>query len=196
MTTNEIHRGSDAPASTVWQLNADSPRATDAWCPVKTPEGQAEIRQRHRKLTQRQRTMLLLVDGHRSAAQVKTLGLQAGATDTAFDELLDLGLIAAPPPATPVKESSDAGPAVASEADLANEADVGAFEQFELESDRLAEQTAPNTSNRVDTVVGSLLPFLKSTTGKHDAHDVAINSDNALEEARRTLDREVPPRRH
>jgi hypothetical protein len=74
----------------------------DLWLPVKTAEGQAEIRQRQRGLSQRQRTMLLLVDGRRSVAQVKQVAVQAGATDTAFDELLDLGLIAVQEPVAPV----------------------------------------------------------------------------------------------
>lgn len=194
---NEIHPASDAPAATVWRPNADSLRETDTWCPVKTAEGQAEIRQRHRRLTQRQRTMLLLVDGHRSAAQVKTLGLQAGATDTAFAELLELGLIAAPLPATPAAESVDAGPAVTQETETTPEPDTGTFEQFELQSDRLAEESVPTTPHPVDTTVGSLLDFRESATGRHEEQeDVSITSDNVLEEARRTLEREVQARRH
>lgn len=73
--------------------------------PVKTPEGQAEIRQRQRGLSQRQRTMLLLVDGRRSVAQLKQVASQAGATETCFDELLDLGLIKVVEPA-PVMQAA------------------------------------------------------------------------------------------
>jgi hypothetical protein len=66
--------------------------------PIKTAEGQAELGTRQRRLSQRHRTVLLLVDGRRSEAQVRHLAQQAGAADTCFDELIDLGMIAVPPP--------------------------------------------------------------------------------------------------
>ncbi|HJV63840.1 MAG TPA: hypothetical protein VJ743_23025 [Albitalea sp.] len=65
--------------------------------PVKTAEGQAELSHRQRRLSQRHRTVLLLVDGRRNEQQVRALALQAGAGDTCFDELLDQGLISVPP---------------------------------------------------------------------------------------------------
>jgi hypothetical protein len=175
---------------------------------VKTAEGQAEIRQRHRRLTQRQRTLLLLVDGRRSAEQVKALALQAGATDTAFDELLDLGLIAAPPPETPPPETpvpqapdasltvasmpdpaDAAGPGDAVDSGPASEADV--FEQFELDADRLPEQSAHAAPRRVDALVSSIMPFIESALGGLGPADAPISGDNALEAARRILVREV-----
>ena len=61
--------------------------------PIKTPEGQAELDRRSRGLSQRQRTVLLLVDGRRSAEEVRRLAAQAGAPAEAFDELLRLKLI-------------------------------------------------------------------------------------------------------
>jgi hypothetical protein len=64
--------------------------------PVKTPEGQAELLTRRLRLSQRHRTVLLLVDGRRTEAAVRQLAAQAGATDTCFDELLGLSLIALP----------------------------------------------------------------------------------------------------
>jgi hypothetical protein len=186
---------------------------------VKTAEGQAEIRQRRRRLTQRQRTLLLLVDGRRSAEQVQSLALQAGATDTAFDELLDLGLIAAPPPETPqpeapVPQAPDAGLAAtampglawpveedtfaaldaadtddAIDRDPASDADV--FDQFERDAEQLPPDSAPTTPRRVDAVVSSLFPFLESAFGGQGPGDAPITGDDALEEARRTLVREV-----
>jgi hypothetical protein len=67
--------------------------------PAKTPAGQAEIARRQRAITQRHRTMLFLVDGRRSADQVKHMAEQAGAPPSCFDELLSLGLIALTEPA-------------------------------------------------------------------------------------------------
>lgn len=65
--------------------------ATDV--PVKTPEAVAELGSRQRRLSQRHRTVLLLVDGRRNEAQVREMALQAGAAETCFDELVGLGMI-------------------------------------------------------------------------------------------------------
>jgi hypothetical protein len=199
MAMHDIRLGARAQTSAVW-LSARNPlRRAGSWCPVKTAEGQAEIRQRRRRLTQRQRTLLLLVDGRRSAEQVQSLALQAGATDTAFDELLDLGLIAAPPPETPRPEApaedetlaaldaADTGEAI--DWGLASDADP--FEQFERDAEQSPEESAPTTPRRVDAVVSSLLPFIESAFGVHGPGDAPLTSDDTLEEARRTLVREV-----
>jgi hypothetical protein len=61
--------------------------------PIKTPEGQVELSTRQRRLSQRHRTVLLLVDGRRTEAQVRALALQAGAQPSCFDELLGMALI-------------------------------------------------------------------------------------------------------
>jgi hypothetical protein len=66
--------------------------------PIKTPDGQAELSTRARRLSQRHRTVLFLVDGKRSTVEVRSLAAQAGVPDSCFDELLDLGLIMVPPP--------------------------------------------------------------------------------------------------
>ncbi|WP_280152948.1 hypothetical protein [Piscinibacter sp. XHJ-5] len=67
--------------------------------PVKTSDGQAELSSRQRRLSQRHRTVLLLVDGRRTAEQVQTLARQAGASESCFGDLLELGLIVLPRPA-------------------------------------------------------------------------------------------------
>lgn len=69
--------------------------------PVKTPEAVAELSSRQRKLSQRHRTVLLLVDGRRAEDEVRQLAVAAGSPDTAFDELLDLGMISRPAPLEP-----------------------------------------------------------------------------------------------
>jgi hypothetical protein len=61
--------------------------------PVKTPEGVDELGSRQRKLGQRHRTVLLLVDGRRRESQVRQLAVQAGVPDQIFDELVAMGLI-------------------------------------------------------------------------------------------------------
>jgi hypothetical protein len=66
--------------------------------PIRTPEGQAELGTRARRLSQRHRTMLFLVDGKRSAIEVRRLAAQAGVPEACFDELIALGLIMLPEP--------------------------------------------------------------------------------------------------
>ncbi len=66
--------------------------------PIKTPEAVAELSSRQRKLSQRHRTVLLLVDGRRAEDEVRQLALAAGSPESCFDELLDLGMISRPAP--------------------------------------------------------------------------------------------------
>lgn len=66
--------------------------------PVKTPEAVAELSSRQRKLSQRHRTVLLLVDGRRDEDEVRELAQAAGSPESCFDELLDLGMISRPAP--------------------------------------------------------------------------------------------------
>jgi hypothetical protein len=64
--------------------------------PNKTQLGLDELRHRTRRLSQRHRTMLLLVDGQRSLAEVLGLASQAGAATSHFEELIKLGLVELP----------------------------------------------------------------------------------------------------
>jgi hypothetical protein len=61
--------------------------------PHLTAAGQAELVARRRGLSQRQRTVLFLVDGRRSEAAVRALAQQAGAGAQCLDELVALGLV-------------------------------------------------------------------------------------------------------
>jgi len=72
---------------------------SEAWTPVKTAEGRAEISRRSRALNQRLRTVLLLIDGRRTISQIRTVAVQVGAPETCLDDLLDMGLVALPEPA-------------------------------------------------------------------------------------------------
>jgi hypothetical protein len=62
--------------------------------PIKTPQALRELGGRERALSQRHRTTLLLVDGVRTATQIRQLALQAGCPDTCFDDLLAQGMVA------------------------------------------------------------------------------------------------------
>jgi hypothetical protein len=78
--------------------------------PVKTSEAVQELQSRQRKLSQRHRTVLLLVDGRRPEDEVRQLAQAAGSPDTCYDELVDLGMISRPAPldSAPMPLASDA----------------------------------------------------------------------------------------
>ncbi len=66
--------------------------------PIKTPDGQSELATRARQLSQRHRTVLLLVNGRRTEEQVRRLAEQAGVPPSCYDDLLQMGLIMVPQP--------------------------------------------------------------------------------------------------
>lgn len=68
----------------------------DKAVPAKTADGVAELSNRARGLSQRHRTVLLLVDGQRSVSQILTTAQAAGVQATVFDELVSLGMVAVP----------------------------------------------------------------------------------------------------
>jgi len=64
--------------------------------PVKTADGLAELAHRSRGLSQRHRTVLLLVDGQRPVSQVLATAQAAGVQPAVFDELVSLGMVEMP----------------------------------------------------------------------------------------------------
>ena len=64
--------------------------------PFKTPLGHDELRTRTHRLSQRHRTILLLVDGRRPLAEVLSLAQQAGAAISHFEDVLRMGLVELP----------------------------------------------------------------------------------------------------
>lgn len=76
--------------------------------PTKTPRGHEELRIRTQRLGQRHRTVLFLVDGRRTLAEVLGLAHQAGAETGHFEELVRLGLVELPEEAA-VPEAIDSG---------------------------------------------------------------------------------------
>jgi hypothetical protein len=184
---------------------------SEFWPPVKTSEGVAEMRQRQRGLNQRQRTMLLLVDGRRSVMQVKQIAVQAGAPDTCFDELIELGLIELPEPVRlqPVPQPQPAVPEPVPQPMLAHRDEavesahpreidsiVVAADAFDDERSSLNEsmppttQSPPTESGLVDSMMSSLFPLFESAFGGL-GRTSDLPRDDALEEARRILMREV-----
>jgi hypothetical protein len=64
--------------------------------PQRTASGHAELATRGKRLSQRHRTVLLLVDGRRSEEDIRKLAAQAGAGSQCLDDLLTLGLVTWP----------------------------------------------------------------------------------------------------
>lgn len=64
--------------------------------PVRTAVGAAELAHRSRGLSQRHRTVLLLVDGQRPVSRVLATAQAAGVQPAVFDELVSLGMIEVP----------------------------------------------------------------------------------------------------
>lgn len=64
--------------------------------PSKTPAGVEELRLRSLGLSQRHRTVLLLVDGRRPLGELLGMALKAGAATTHFEDLVRLGLVEVP----------------------------------------------------------------------------------------------------
>jgi hypothetical protein len=150
--------------------------------PVKTPDGQAELSTRRRGLSQRHRTVLLLVDGRRTADEIRELARQAGSGESCFGDLLDLGLIELPRRDDPVRAKA-AGTWIP-EVDIPLDA---------LESILPAARTLPPESV-IDDTLGSPGPADSSLPADFDA--LEAEGDAALEEARglmiRALRAEAP----
>ncbi len=62
--------------------------------PQRTASGHAELAKRAHRLSQRHRTVLLLVDGQRNLDDIRKQAAQAGADLQCLDDLLALGLVA------------------------------------------------------------------------------------------------------
>lgn len=91
--------------------------------PLKTELGQDELRRRTRGLSQRHRTMLLLVNGKRTRREVLTLAGQAGVGVEFFDELVAMGMVDPEP-------SADATSAPGKSADAVAERVFGAASEW------------------------------------------------------------------
>lgn len=73
----------------------------------RTQAGNTELQTRARKLPQRLRTLLLLVDGKRSAAEVSQMAVQAGAPADGLEILMSQGFVQSDAPSSvPLSEAS------------------------------------------------------------------------------------------
>lgn len=81
------------------------------WIPIKTPEGQAELGARQRRVSQRHRTVLFLIDGKRNAQEVRTMAAKAGVPESCFGELVELGMVVLSEPTFSLLLDDDTAPA-------------------------------------------------------------------------------------
>lgn len=142
--------------------------------PIKTPEGQAELKTRARRVSQRHRTMLFLVDGQRGEDQVRRLALAAGVPESCFNDLVELGMIA----------PSEHGSLGAAEVDTDHvelPLDEGAADDDSL--------LPPARTLQPDSVLGDTGAAPVGDDNAAPAHDGSV--DAALEEARELLMRAV-----
>ena len=101
-------RSSHLPLETITPRNARQARRVTCWegrgCngprrrfPSRPLDGVAELANRLRGLSQRHRTVLLLVDGQRRMSQILATAQAAGVQVAVFEELLTMGLVELPP---------------------------------------------------------------------------------------------------
>lgn len=151
--------------------------------PIKTADGLAELATRARRLGQRHRTMLLLVDGRRSAADVQRLALQAGVPASVYHELMVMGLIALPLPTLPISamEATQPLPPLVVDLPLPEPAET------ETEESLLPSVQSLAPASTLDGELGPADPWQAVETGHGDLADL----DPAVEEARDMLLRAV-----
>jgi hypothetical protein len=90
----------NAPAEGA-RIEAELLALQDGAVPVKTARGREELSQRRGALRPRLRSLLLLADGQRSLANLRSMAVQTGGTLLDVDELLRGGYIELPAPASP-----------------------------------------------------------------------------------------------
>ena len=150
--------------------------------PIKTPEAVAELSSRQRKLSQRHRTVLLLVDGRRPEDEVRQLARAAGSPESCFDELLDLGMISRPAPLEPEPRKM---PAVSRPVPLqmVSQETLGPDSVVSALPPSLSLQPESHLDSSVNELAGAAMDALDS--------EPFDDQDAALEEARAILLRAV-----
>lgn len=160
------------------------------YVPVKTPEAVAELTSRQRKLSQRHRTVLLLVDGRRPEDEVRQLAVAAGSPDTAFDELIDLGMISRPMPLEPEPPRAEARlsrPAPLQTVDV----ELDAPEPVAAAPDSIVSLLPAAASLQPESHLDSLNELPGAAMDAVEAEHLSGVEDEALEEARAILLRAV-----
>ena len=153
--------------------------------PIKTPEAVAELSSRQRKLSQRHRTVLLLVDGRRPEDEVRQLARAAGSPESCFDELLDMGMISRPMPLEP---ESPKEPAVMVSRPVPLQM---APPQETLGPDSMVSALPPSLSLQPESHLDSSMSELAGAAMDALESEPFDDQDAALEEARAILLRAV-----
>ena len=143
--------------------------------PIKTPEGQAELTTRQRRVSQRHRTVLFLIDGKRSATEVRELALKAGVPDSCFDDLLGLGLIMLPEPTFSLLIDAPAVAPGLTQVDvpLPGPDSVSAIQDSILPASRTLYPESVSTDSRVGDLPAPE-SWLNSVAAEYDGPDVAF----------------------
>jgi hypothetical protein len=142
--------------------------------PIKTPEGQDELSTRQRRVSQRHRTVLFLVDGKRSATEVRSMALKAGVPESCFDDLVSMGLIMLPEPTFSLLLETPAGPIDVLHVDLPlpGPDSIGTSQQ---DSILPASRTLYPESTSTDSALGATpVPDSWMPSGGQDALDPAF----------------------
>ncbi|HMC16389.1 MAG TPA: hypothetical protein VKI18_12200 [Albitalea sp.] len=170
--------------------------------PVKTADGQAELASRQRRVSQRHRTVLFLIDGKRTADEVRALARQAGSSDTCFNELLDLGMIKLPEAVLPAAAGSALHVDIPLEAPVTPAASAAPAARAAPGADDAEESLLPAArtlqpeSVLTDSMLGGLgdAPLSESMLAREvdgGAQALPADADRSLEEARGILLRAV-----
>lgn len=149
-----------------------------AMVPVKTTEGQAELSARKRRVSQRHRTVLLLVDGRRDEMQVRSLAARAGVPESCFDELMEQGLIVRQRPMVAGSSAGTRGAAAPQQVDL----------HLGPPDEAVDSLLPPSRSLQPESVLGDLS---SPSSWFHSEQHNEGGTDEALEEAREILIRAV-----
>lgn len=152
--------------------------------PIKTPEAVAELSSRQRKLSQRHRTVLLLVDGRRPEDEVRQLARAAGSPESCFDELLDMGMISRPVPLEPEPPKA---PAVT----VSRPVPLQMAPQETLGPDSMVSALPPSLSLQPESHLDSSMSELAGAAMDALESEPFDAQDEALEEARAILLRAV-----
>ena len=158
----------------------------------KTEKGQAEIEGGARQLPQRLRMVLLLVDGKRSAVELREM--MASATPEALRSLLDDGYIA-PTPAPPPKRRAASAPHPASPGKAASDSlfksshmpsrfDVASRPADEAATEDQRAQIERSLRRALGPTADSLIETVRQARTVHDLLGVLKTAQRAIANAR------------
>ena len=154
----------------------------------KTEKGQAEIEGGARQLPQRMRMVLLLVDGKRSAVELRQM--MAGATPEALRSLLDDGYIAPTPAPPPRRRSSPTAPGDAAADSLFKSShmpsrfDVASRPVEEAATDGQRAQIERSLRRALGPTADSLIQTVRQARTVHDLIEALKTAQRAIANAR------------